>query len=192
MSWFQDAPQPSLDLVAAAAASPAAGIVDVGGGASRLVDHLVARGFRDVTVVDLSEAALATARARLAAARPDGAGVAWVVADATTWRPARRFAVWHDRAAFHFLVEAADRAAYVARLAAALAPGGQAIIATFATFAPDGPAACSGLPVMRYDAAGLARALGPAFEPVHARRHLHVTPGGTTQAFQFGVFRRAG
>lgn len=185
VSWFQATPEPSLELIARTGAGMAAAIVDVGGGASRLVDALVARGYRDVTVLDLAPAALAAARARL------GAGaerVRWVVADITAWEPARRHDLWHDRAAFHFLTEAADRAAYLARLRRGLAEGGHAIIGTFA---PDGPERCSGLPVMRYDAEGLARELGAGFTLIESRRHAHLTPAGMVQQFQFSLFRRA-
>ncbi|ACL57686.1 class I SAM-dependent methyltransferase [Methylobacterium nodulans] len=184
VSWFQDEPQPSLDLIAQVAVSPASAIVDIGGGASRLIDHLLAQGFQNVTVLDLSEAALTTAQARLGSRAAD---VHWLVADVITWTPPQPYAVWHDRATFHFLVAEADRSAYLARLTEALVPGGHAIMATFA---PDGPDKCSGLPVMRYDADSLARTLGPAFERVRALRHMHTTPWGAPQAFQFSVFRR--
>jgi hypothetical protein len=108
------------------------------------------------------------------------------VADATRWDPPKAYDIWHDRAAFHFLTEQSDRAAYIARLKRALKAGGHAIIATFAM---DGPDKCSGLPVVRYDAASLGRALGPSFELVHTRRHQHATPWGSQQVFQFSVFR---
>jgi trans-aconitate methyltransferase len=137
-----------------------------------------------VTVLDLSEAALAAARSRMA----DSAGrVTWIAADVTSWEPSRTYDVWHDRAAFHFLTECEDRAAYVVRLRRALRPGGHAIIGTFA---PDGPERCSGLLVSRYDAAGLAGTLGRGFGLIDARLHEHVTPWGATQKFQFSTFRR--
>jgi len=138
---------PSLALIAEIGAKPGSAIIDVGGGASRLVDHLIEQGFRDVTVLDLSAAALEAAKARLGD-RADKAH--WRVADATNWEPTRSYDVWHDRAAFHFLTESRDRDAYLARLKQALKIGGYVIIATFAL---DGPEKCSGLPVMRYDAA---------------------------------------
>lgn len=186
VSWFQDSPTPSLAAIALTGATPASAIIDIGGGASRLVDHLLALGFVDVTVLDLSAAALDTAKARLGTL---AAKVRWLVADVTTWEPTMSYDVWHDRAAFHFLTVENDRAAYVARLNRALTPGGHAIIATFA---PDGPERCSGLPVMRFDADSLGRALGPAFRLVHAARHEHATPWDTRQVFQFSVFRREG
>jgi trans-aconitate methyltransferase len=184
VSWYQPVPQPSADLLSLAGATPGSAIVDVGGGASTLVPWLLGKGFRDVTVLDLSEAALAAARARLGAA---ASAVTWIAGDVTKWRPARTWDVWHDRAAFHFLVDPGDRASYVDRLRSAVRPGGHAIIGTFA---PDGPEKCSGLPVERYDAEKLAAALGEGFRLVDSRRHEHVTPWGAVQRFHFGTFRR--
>jgi SAM-dependent methyltransferase len=184
VSWFQETPSVSLELIRSAGATRLSPIVDIGGGASRLVDALVHRGYEALTVLDLSESALAAAKARLGEA---AAGVTWIVADVVGWRPRQRYDIWHDRAAFHFLTEVADRTAYVACLREALRPGGHAIIATFAL---DGPERCSGLPVVRYDAASLGEVLGGAFSLVETRRHDHHTPMGSTQRFQFSVFRR--
>jgi len=184
VSWFQDNPALSLELIDLVRPAHDAAIVDIGGGASRLVDSLLARGFERLTVLDISQAALDVARARLG---DRASRVQWVAADVTKWRPAQTFDIWHDRAAFHFLVDAADRAAYVARLKQAVRPGGHAIIGTFAI---DGPEKCSGLPVNRYDAARLAAELGTGFAPIHARRHDHTTPWHSEQHFQFCVFRR--
>jgi ubiquinone/menaquinone biosynthesis C-methylase UbiE len=184
VSWFQQSPAQSLELISKIGASPDTAIIDVGGGASRLVDCLVAKGFRAVTVLDLSEAALKTAQARLG---QDVPSVHWLVADVTTWEPTQEFDIWHDRAAFHFLTEEKDRAAYVARLRRALKVGGHAIIATFAL---EGPEKCSGLPVVRYDAASLGQTLGPEFKLERTLRHEHATPWGSQQVFQFSVFRR--
>jgi SAM-dependent methyltransferase len=186
VSWFQQSPAPSLELIVQAGAVRNSAIIDIGGGASRLVDHLVERGFEDVTVLDLSGAALETAKARLGA---DADRVHWFVADATIWEPVKRYDIWHDRAAFHFLTDEKDRAAYIARLTRGLKAGGHAIIATFAL---DGPEKCSGLPVARYDATSLAQTLGPAFRLDHTQRHEHATPWGSHQVFQFSVFRREG
>ena len=186
VSWFQENPAPSLELIAQAGAVGTSAIIDIGGGASRLVDHLVEQGFADITVLDLSGSALEAARRRLGSRAPR---VHWVVADVTSWEPAKPYDLWHDRAAFHFLTDESDRAAYIARLARGLKMGGHAIIATFA---PDGPEKCSGLPVARYDSASLARTLGPTFQPVRTLRHTHATPWGSQQAFQFSVFRREG
>ena len=184
VSWFQESPAPSLALIAELDTSPDAGIIDIGGGASRLVDHLLDLGFHDVTVLDLSAAALDAAKARLG----ERAGRAhWFVADATTWEPPRTYDLWHDRAAFHFLTEARDRDAYIARLRQGLKIGGHAIMATFAL---DGPEKCSGLPVMRYDAARLGQTLGAEFMLLQSGRSDHATPWGSQQHFQFSVFRR--
>jgi SAM-dependent methyltransferase len=184
VSWFQENPAPSLELMAQVGATPASAIIDIGGGASRLVDHLIDRSFEDVTVLDLSEAALEAAKRRLGGG---AARVHWIVADVTAWEPPQAYDIWHDRAAFHFLTEDRDRAAYVARLERALKAGGHAIMATFAL---DGPERCSGLPVVRYDPASLGQTLGRAFQLVDTRRHAHATPWGSDQSFQFSVFRR--
>jgi len=184
VSWFQESPAPSLALIAEIDAAPSSGIIDVGGGASRLVDQLIDRGFLDITVLDLSSAALEAAKSRLG----ERAGRAqWLVADATTWQPARSYDIWHDRAAFHFLTEELDRAAYVARLNHGLKIGGHAVIATFAL---DGPEKCSGLPVMRYDAARLGPTLGAGFKLLQSLGNDHATPWGSHQRFQFSVFQR--
>jgi len=184
VSWFQENPASSLRLIGDAKASTDSAIIDIGGGASRLVDALLAQGFRALTVLDISAAALDAAKTRLG---PASAEVEWVVADITTWRPARTYDIWHDRAAFHFLTETADRDAYVDRLKAAVAPRGQAIIATFAL---DGPEKCSGLVVQRHDARSLAEALGPSFELADNFSEAHRTPWGAVQHFQFSRFRR--
>jgi SAM-dependent methyltransferase len=184
VSWFQESPAPSSDLIVQAGATHASAIIDIGGGASRLVDYLVEQGFEDVTVLDLSAAALEAARRRLEG-RADR--VHWIVADATAWEPVKAYDIWHDRAAFHFLTDENDRAAYIARLARGVRAGGHAIIGTFAL---DGPEKCSGLPVARYDSASLGQALGAKFQLVDTRRHEHATPWGSRQMFQFSVFRR--
>ena len=186
VSWFQETPAPSLELLALIGATRRSAVIDVGGGASRLVDCLVAQGYEDITVLDLSPAALAAAKARLA---DQADRIQWIAADVTTWAPSRAYDVWHDRAAFHFLVESADQAAYVERLHRALRRGGAAIIGTFA---PDGPPMCSGLPVARWDAASLGALLGPDFVLVDARPHEHLTPRGAKQRFQFATFRLRG
>lgn len=186
VSWFQETPAPSLDLLALAGAHCDSAIIDVGGGASRLVDRLLAEGYGDLTVLDLSPAALDTARARLGRA---GERVTWIAEDATRWRPARQYDVWHDRAAFHFLTSPEDQRAYVERLKEGLRVGGHVIIGTFAV---DGPEKCSGLPVARHSPDTLAAILGPGFDCIDARRHAHATPWGSVQNFQFSTFRRTG
>jgi SAM-dependent methyltransferase len=190
VSWFQESPTLSLELIHATGAARDAAIIDIGGGASRLVDALLAEGYTTLTVLDLSGEALARARARLqqALSSERAAAVRWLVADATSFEPEQSFEIWHDRAAFHFLTEAADRAAYLDRLHRALRPGGHAIIATFA---PDGPERCSGLPVVRYDAETLSRMLGASYRLIESRTEAHRTPSGAIQHFQFSRFRRA-
>ncbi len=184
VSWYQDSPAISLEMIHAASPDHRASIIDIGGGASRLVDSLLRDGYRDVAVLDLSANALDAAKRRIG---PTASTVDWIVADATAWRPARSYDVWHDRAAFHFLTDPRDRAAYVERLRSAVAPGGHVIIATFAL---DGPEKCSGLPVQRHDSASLLGELGPEFELVETRSEVHHTPWNSTQAFQFSRFRR--
>jgi SAM-dependent methyltransferase len=184
VSWFQENPAPSLELIAQVGATSTSAIIDIGGGASRLVDNLVELDFENVTVLDLSEAALEAAKDRLGGR---AARVQWIVADATVWEPREAYDTWHDRAAFHFLTEERDRAAYIARLEGALKVGGHAIIATYAL---DGPERCSGLAVVRYDPVSLGQTLGRTFQLVDTRRHAHATPWGSNQSFQFSVFRR--
>jgi SAM-dependent methyltransferase len=183
VSWFQETPTLSLELIRSVAPMPRSAIIDVGGGTSRLVDALLRDGFEVVSVLDVSETALSAAKARLGM---DAARVQWIVADVTGWEPPQRYDIWHDRAAFHFLTEERDRAAYLERLVRALQPGGHAIIATFAL---DGPERCSGLPVVRYDAEGLGQVLGERFELLDTRRQDHCTPAGVAQRFQYSVFR---
>jgi SAM-dependent methyltransferase len=183
LSWFQENPEVSLELIRASGTPKDAAIVDVGGGASRLVDALLAEGFCDLTALDISERALGSAQSRLGS---EAARVRWIAADVTAWEPARRYDLWHDRAAFHFLTEEASRQAYAARATRAVRPGGHVIIGTFA---PDGPERCSGLPVMRHDAASIGAVLGQRFALIESRAHDHMTPAGRTQRFQFGLFR---
>jgi trans-aconitate methyltransferase len=184
VSWFQEKPALSLELIHGVGVKPDSAIIDIGGGASRLVDVLVNEGHRDLTVLDLSDEAVAITRSRLAERAPL---VKWIVGDVTEWVPSRQYDLWHDRAAFHFLTEATDRAAYLDRLMRAIRLGGHAIIATFAI---DGPERCSGLPVMRYDATALSAALGRTFALIGTRRQDHTTPTGGVQRFLFSVFRR--
>jgi SAM-dependent methyltransferase len=184
VSWFQENPAISLELIKQTRAAPNSAIIDIGGGASRLVDALLHDGYRDITVLDLSAQALEQAKRRIG---PDGAKVDWIVADVTKWKPGRQYQVWHDRAAFHFLTDPDDRRAYLDCLRSALAPGGQVIIGTFAL---DGPEKCSGLPVQRYDSKGLAEQLGASFELAETRSEVHRTPWNSNQAFQFSRFWR--
>ena len=184
VSWFQDTPAISLEMIRAASPDQNAAIIDIGGGASRLVDALLHDGYRNLAVLDISANALDAVKQRIGAA---ASAVDWIVADVTTWQPVKSYDIWHDRAAFHFLTDPHDRAAYVERLRSAVAAGGHVIIATFA---PDGPEKCSGLPVQRHDSASLSAELGPEFELVETRSDIHRTPWQSTQAFQFSRFRR--
>ncbi|MCU4652568.1 class I SAM-dependent methyltransferase [Roseibacterium sp. SDUM158016] len=187
LSWFEAEPALSLRLIEALA-GPEDAILDVGGGASRLVDALLARGYRSLGVLDIAGSALAASQARLGAR---AAGVHWIEVDVTDWTPDHQVAVWHDRAAFHFLTDATARQAYFRTMADALIPGGHAIVATFAE---DGPEICSGLPVQRRSsedlAAEVAAEVPGAFLPVASERHVHRTPSGAAQRFQVSVFRR--
>ncbi len=158
-------------------------IIDVGGGASRLVDYLLADGFTDITVLDVSVAALRQARERLGSAAER---ITWIEADITTFVPARRYQVWHDRAVFHFLTHMQDRQRYVGVLRAALAPHGDVVIATFGL---RGPERCSGLPVQGYSATSLAAELGPGLTLMAEEQESHVTPAGAVQPFQYCWFR---
>ncbi|MEO3386403.1 class I SAM-dependent methyltransferase [Mesorhizobium sp. CAU 1741] len=184
VSWFQASPEPSLTLLHLVGANSNSAIVDIGAGASRLVDHLLASGYTHLSVLDISPAALSIARRRLG--KKAGA-VEWIVADVTQWRPLVPYDVWHDRATFHFLIGEADQRAYVERLRDALRVGGHAIIGTFA---PDGPLKCSGLPVARHDASSIGALLGDGFHIVDTRNHDHITPKGAAQRFQFSTFER--
>jgi SAM-dependent methyltransferase len=177
VSWYQDQPTVSLALLDALGVTADQPTVDVGGGASVLVDRLLDRRFADVSVLDVSAAALAHAKKRLA---ERAELVHWLREDVLTWRPGRRYGIWHDRAVFHFLVEEKERRAYLAALRAALIPEGRVVIGTFAG---DGPQQCSGLPVQRYDPRDLAAVFGADFEVVEHRRDEHHTPGGTEQPF---------
>jgi len=182
VSWFQAQPTTSIRLLERWA-SPAGSVIDIGAGASTLVDVLVDAGWQDVTVLDVSAAALTKVRNRLG----EGAeAVTFIAADVRSWQPNRTYDAWHDRAAFHFLVEQADRDRYVAMAAQAVTPGGVVVLAAFAG---DGPTECSGLPTSRYDTDELVCAFGPAFALEHAEREEHATPFGTIQPFSWVVLR---
>jgi trans-aconitate methyltransferase len=183
-SWHQAEPAPSLAMIRHAAGGRKPSLIDVGGGASLLVDSLLDEGFADLTVLDISGHALEQARLRLGRR---ASRVEWVEADITQFEPGRTYEIWHDRAAFHFLTEAEDRRRYVEVLLRSLAESGQVIIAAFA---PDGPEKCSGLDIVRYDARALGAELGPAFVQVEERYEVHLTPAGREQRFGFHRFRK--
>jgi SAM-dependent methyltransferase len=184
VSWYQPTPELSLELIEGAGVTASDPVLDAGGGASTLVGALVDRGFRDVTVVDLSQRALDMVRQRLGE-RDDG--VRLLCGDVTRLELGGPFRLWHDRAVLHFLIDAADRERYVAQLLRHVQPGGHVVLATFAE---DGPERCSGLPVQRYDAERMQRTLGPELELLETRREVHRTPAGGEQRFRYGLFRR--
>ena len=184
LSWHQDDPRVSQELLRVLRVDSEAAVIDVGGGASLFAAQLVASGFKDITVLDVSAAALAEARRRVDANTP----ILWLHQELLAWSPERRYDLWHDRAVLHFLIDDDDQQRYVQTLKAALAPGGSAVIGVFAE---EGPDRCSGLPVVRYSARELATLLGRDFDVVATRREEHVTPGGVVQPFSWIAARRA-
>jgi SAM-dependent methyltransferase len=185
VSWFQPHADQSLRLIHHTGLGKNAAIIDVGGGASRLVDDLLAEGYRDLTVLDLSAIALDVARQRLGVHARD---VRWLVGDITNVElPPQRYDIWHDRAVFHFLTDAESRHAYVEQVMRAVRPGGHVIVATFAE---DGPEKCSGLPVMRYRPDQLHSEFGDAFQLVEHAKEAHHTPAGAVQQFIYCYCRK--
>ncbi|HEU4721329.1 MAG TPA: class I SAM-dependent methyltransferase [Gemmatimonadaceae bacterium] len=186
VSWYQPTPTVSLELIRRVAPDLDAAIIDVGGGASTLVDALLDAGYRRVTVCDLSGAALAVARERLGAR---AAQVTWIESDVLRAPlPAAGYAVWHDRAVFHFLTDPRDRERYVAQTHEAVRPDGYVIVASFA---PDGPTRCSGLDVVRYSPETMHAQFGAGFRLLESVREEHHTPSGATQAFVYCLCRVA-
>jgi trans-aconitate methyltransferase len=183
VSWYQAEAASSLELLDALGVRPDAAVIDIGGGASPFAARLVDRGFRDVSVLDISAEALAEARRRAG----EGSPIRWLHEDLLAWRPECRYDLWHDRALLHFLVAPADRDRYLETLVAALRPHGSVIVGTFA---PDAPDRCSGLPVTRYSAPELAALLGADFNVVATRREEHLTPAGKVQPFTWIASRR--
>lgn len=180
VSWFQEHAETSLRMLEKTGVPPTASIIDVGGGASTLVDDLLQRGHTDLTVLDVSSHALAAARQRLGLQADQ---VRWIEADLLTARlPAAAYDVWHDRAVFHFLTSAEDRARYVEQVLQSVKPGGHVIVASFAE---DGPLKCSGLPVRRYSADELHAEFGAPFLLLDHEKETHHTPFGTTQSFVY-------
>lgn len=180
VSWFRPHLEVSLSLIEQATPDIGGAVIDVGGGEATLVDDLVARGYGDVTVLDISQAAIDVAKGRLG---PSGASVHWITGDITAVElEAARYDVWHDRAVFHFLTSAEDRAAYVRQVASAVRVGGHVIVATFGL---NGPEKCSGLNVVRYDAENLHGEFGPKFRLLDSVTEVHETPWGTPQQFMY-------
>lgn len=184
VSWYQQVPDVSLSLIAKSTRGQQAAVIDVGAGASVLVDHLQQAGYRNISVLDISPQALAHARARLGAGASQ---VHWIEADVTQFVPAQTYDVWHDRAVFHFLTQPADRQRYVTTLKQAINVGGLVIIATFAIGGPD---KCSGLDIVQYDAERLTRELGDEFELIETIEEGHNTPSGMLQRFIYFVLLR--
>ena len=184
LSWYQAHPACSLEMISHAGTQTDQPVIDVGAGTSRLTESLLDAGYQDLTVLDLSAAALERARSRLGGR---AGRVHWIESDITRFEPARRYALWHDRAVFHFLLDHHDRRRYLDVLDRALSAGGQAVIATFA---PDGPERCSGLPVVRYDPSRLRGELGRRWRLVEERLESHTTPAGAEQKFVYFRIKR--
>lgn len=183
VSWYQAEPNASLEAIALCGPRSLS-VIDIGGGASGLVGALLAQRRRDVSVLDISNKALTLSRMRLGRA---GDQVAWIVADITGWMPSRQWDIWHDRAVFHFLTDPADRQAYIKALKAAIPSRGHVILASFA---PDGPDRCSGLPVQKYSAKEMSDVLGDEFELQRSWGETHAPPAGGAQAFTWCLFQR--
>jgi SAM-dependent methyltransferase len=179
VSWYQPVPETSLRLIGNAGVAQQDPVIDAGGGASTLVDHLLEGGYSDVTILDVARNGLGQARNRLG---PRAAAVNWIVADVLSFEPPRQYRLWHDRAVLHFLVDEEERERYVAVLRNALAPGGQLVLATFG---PRGPLKCSGLEIRRYTIEKVEELLGPGFELQAHELEDHRTPGGATQQFLY-------
>ena len=185
VSWYQPVPEDSLGLIESTGVGHSDSIIDAGGGASTLVDGLVNAGYTDITVLDISSAALERSRQRLGA---NAAQVTWIESDVTEFEAERQFALWHDRAVFHFLTDEDDRRLYRDVVISALQPNGHLVMGTFG---PEGPLKCSGLDICRYDAAQLQREIGPRFTLRSHTIEEHQTPGGSSQQFLFAWFQFA-
>lgn len=185
VSWYQPEPVLSLQLIEACHLAPGAAIIDIGGGASTLVDRLLTRSHRNLSVLDISGQALQIARQRLGA---NASGIHWLECDIRYFQAPQRYQLWHDRAVFHFLTDAADRRGYLDALENSLHDEGYLIIASFTK---SGPRKCSGLDIVQYDAESLSREVGEGFRLLRAEAEIHRTPGGAEQAFQYCLFQRA-
>ncbi len=180
VSWYRAHLETSLALIERAAPDPSSSIIDVGGGESTLVDDLLARGYENITILDVSQIAIDVTKKRLGLAAEQ---IDWLVADVTDAQLEHgAYDVWHDRAVFHFLTASEHRAAYVRQVGHSVKPGGHVIVSTFG---PEGPTKCSGLDVLRYDAESLHDQFGVRFRLVECSKELHRTPFGTTQQFLY-------
>jgi 2-polyprenyl-3-methyl-5-hydroxy-6-metoxy-1,4-benzoquinol methylase len=184
VSWYQQQASGSFQLIKKSASCLTDPVIDIGSGASVLVDQLVDAGFSQLSILDISAAALQISKQRLAGASKD---IEWLVDDVTQFTPSRQYRVWHDRAVFHFLTIEQDRRAYVAALKQALMPGGYAVIATFSI---GGPKQCSGLPTVQYDADKICMALGDGFTLLDQMTENHITPAQSTQIFSYFRFKK--
>ena len=182
VSWYQQHPEKSLELINATATDTSARIIDIGGGASTLVDFLLNNGYQNLTVLDIAHSAIEQAKARLGEMAND---VNWLEQDITEFSPEQPYELWHDRAVFHFLTNQEDRNRYVQTISKALKPGAHAIIATFGL---DGPEKCSGLDVVRYSPETLSATFGNTFKLEQTSKEEHATPGGATQSFVYCTF----
>lgn len=183
VSWFQEIPSASLRIIDALRLGQTQKIIDVGGGASTLVDHLLVRGFLDISVLDISSSALDVARKRLGQLAH---AVRWIESDITVFAPEQKYTLWHDRAVLHFLTTPHERACYLSTLHKSLAPGAQVVIATFAL---DGPKRCSGINVVQYDEHSLSKLLGNSFILAQAEEEVHFTPKSAEQKFLYCRFQ---
>lgn len=184
VSWYQPKPQTSLELIERFGADKSVKIIDVGGGDSFLVDHLLAEGYADITVLDISSKAIERAQARLGEKANQ---VKWIVSDAVDFRPSEKYDLWHDRAAFHFLSDSKDIEQYVKNAHAALKPGGKMVIGTFST---NGPTKCSGIEIKQYDAKSMQQTFEKHFTQIDCSIHQHETPSEKVQEFIFCRFER--
>ena len=184
VSWFQSHPEHSLALIKQTGLGKRAGVIDIGGGTSTLVDHLLEAGYENIAVLDIASIAIARVQARLGKRAGE---VTWIESDVSGHAPESLYDIWHDRAVFHFLTHARDREHYLEALSRSLKPDGQVIIATFSE---NGPSQCSGLDVVRYSPMTLSQALGPQYHLVETLTEEHHTPGGGLQEFVYCRFRR--
>lgn len=183
-TWYQEKPETSLEMIAAMELPETAGIIDIGGGDSNLVDYLMQEGYRDISVLDISEKALDHARDRLGEKAEQ---VSWIVADAASFEPEKRYHLWHDRAAFHFLTEKEQVEGYISNLERAVKRGGYVVLATFSE---NGPTKCSGREIRQYSKEQLSNLLEEKFETLECRNVDHITPSGGKQNFTFCSFRK--
>lgn len=183
VSWYQTCPELSLQLIQKTAISSDEPIIEIGGGASTLVDYLLERGFNQLTVLDITAAAMQHTKVRLG---DKSKKVQWIEADVTHFQPSQQYKYWHDRAVFHFLTDVQDRQNYIRVLKSALQPDGYAMIATFAA---DGPEKCSGLNVVRYDSQRMSEEFGNTLKLLEIHHENHITPNGGEQKFIYFLFQ---